>query len=117
MPRPRLPKTMWNDDNIRVETQSAGVVDEPENRKVFEACLGEMGSIRLRLMLGSYGPGTMTKPKPAYRWLLGESATILCRDLDTVTWFRGALLDWLKSLDGVRLEPVEDEEDNSNVQR
>ena len=32
-PRPRLPKTMWADDSIRVETRAAGVVDEPENRK------------------------------------------------------------------------------------
>jgi hypothetical protein len=109
MPRPRLPKTQWDQDNIRVEAKSAGVVDEPENQKVFEACLSEMGSVRLRLMLGSYGPGTMSKPKPAYRWLLGESATILCRDLDTVTWFRESLLAWLKSLDGVKLEVVSDE--------
>lgn len=112
MPRPRLPKTMWNDDNIRVETKPAGIVDEPANVEVFEACLAEMGSVRLRLMLGSYGPGTMSKPKPAYRWLLGESATILCRDLDTVTWFRSALLEWLKGLDGIRLEPIEEEAPN-----
>jgi len=109
-PRPRLPKTQWNNDNIRVEVKAAGVVDEPANTEVFEACLSEMGSVRLRLMLGSYGPGTVSKPKPAYRWLLGESATILCRDIDTVTWFREELLKWLKSLDGVRLEQVEDGE-------
>ena|ERR1700722_6297543 len=109
-PRPRLPKTMWADDSIRVEVKAAGVVDEPANTEVFEACLAEMGSIRLRLMLGSYGPGTVEKPKPAYRWLLGESATILCRDVDTVDWFREQLLTWLKSLDGVRLERVEDGE-------
>ena len=109
MPRPKLPKTQWNEDNIRVEVKSAGVVDEPANVEVFQACLDEMGSVRLRLMLGSYGPGTMTKPKPAYRWLLGESATILCRDLDTVTWFREALIEWLKSLDGVKLEVVPEE--------
>ena len=95
-------------NNIRVNVKVASVVDEPANTEVFEACLSEMGSIRLRLMLGSYGPGTVSKPKPAYRWLLGESATILCRGLDTVDWFRTELLKWLKSLDGVRLEQVED---------
>lgn len=108
-PRPRLPKTQWDQENIRVEAKAASVVDEPENQRVFEACLGEMGSVRLRLMLGCYGPGTTTKPKPAYRWLLGESATILCRDLDTCDWFREQLLAWLKSLDGIKLEKVEDE--------
>ena len=111
MPRPRLQKTMWNDEAIRVETKAAGVVAEPANQEVFEACLGEMGSVRLRLMLGCYGPGTEQKPKPCYRWLLGESATILCRDLETVDWFRGELLEWLKSLDGIRLERQEDEDE------
>jgi hypothetical protein len=118
MPRPRLPRTQWNDDSIRVEVKAAGVVDEPANEEVFEACLAEMGSIRLRLMVGCYGPGTTTHPKPAYRWLLGESATILCRGLDEATWFREELLKWLKSLDGVRLARVEDaakEEATSNV--
>jgi hypothetical protein len=93
--------------------KTASVVDEPANVEVFEACLAEMGSVRLRLMLGSYGPGTETKPKPIYRWLLGESATILCRDLDCVTWFREELMKWLKSLDGVKLQKVEDEEDTN----
>jgi hypothetical protein len=101
---------MWDQDSIRVEVKAAGLTDEPANTEVFEACLGEMGSIRLRLMVGCYGPGTVSKPKPAYRWLLGESATILCKDLDTVTWFREELLKWLKSLDGIRLEPVEDQD-------
>jgi hypothetical protein len=113
MPRPRLPRTQWNDDSIRVEVKAAGVVDEPANEEVFE-----MGSIRLRLMVGCYGPGTTTHPKPAYRWLLGESATILCRGLDEATWFREELLKWLKSLDGVRLARVEDaakEEATPNV--
>jgi hypothetical protein len=107
-PRPRLPKTMWQDDSIRVETKFASVVDEPANQEVFEACLAEMGSVRLRLMVGCYGPGTETKPKPVYRWLLGESATILCRDIDTCEWFREKLLEWLKSLDGIRLEAAPD---------
>ena len=108
MPRPRLPKTQWNDDSIRVEVKQASIIDEPANVEVFEACLGEMGSIRLRLMLGSYGPGSQTCPKPRYRWLLGESATILCRDLDTCNWFREELMKWLQGLDGVRLEVVPD---------
>ena len=110
-PRPRLPKTQWADDSIRVEVKAAGLTDEPGNQEVFEACLNEMGSVRLRLMLGSYGPGSERKPKPCYRWLLGESATILCRDLDTVDWFREALLNWLKSLDGVKLERVDEGEE------
>jgi len=93
-----------------VEIKQASITDEPANVEVFEACLGEMGSVRMRLMLGSYGPGTMTKPKPAYRWLLGESATILCRDVEVVNWFRGALLEWLKSLDGIKLEAVDEED-------
>lgn len=109
-PRPRLPKTQWRDDSLRVEVKTASLVDEPANREVFEACLAEMGAVRLRLMLGCYGPGTEAKPKPCYRWLLGESATILCRDLDSAEWFREELLKWLKGLDGVRLERQEDED-------
>lgn len=107
-PRPCLPKTQWQDDSLRVEVKTASLVDEPANQEVFEACLAEMGAVRLRLMLGCYGPGTEAKPKPCYRWLLGESATILCRDLDSVEWFREELLKWLKGLDGVRLEQVSD---------
>lgn len=107
-PRPRLPRTQWNEESIRVDVKAASVVDEPENEKVFVACLDEMNEIRLRLMVGCYGPGTETKPKPAYRWLLGESATISCRDLEVAAWFREELLKWLKGLDGIRLEAVED---------
>jgi len=87
-----------------VEVRPASVVDEPANVEVFEACLAEMGSVRLRLMLGCYGPGSEQNPKPRYSWLLGESATILCRGVEEATWFREQLLAWLKSLDGVRLE-------------
>jgi hypothetical protein len=108
-PRPRLPRTQWNEDSIRVDVKAAGLTDEPGNVEVFDACLAEMNEIRLRLMVGCYGPGTMTKPKPAYRWLLGESATIHCRDLDVAEWFREQLLAWLKSLDGIKLEKVDDE--------
>lgn len=110
-PRPRLPKTQWNEDSIRVEVKAAGLIDEPENVKVFEACHAEMGAVRLRLMLGCYGPGTTTKPKPAYRWLLGESATVLCRDLEVCDWFRSELLAWLKSLDGIQLARVDDDDE------
>jgi len=92
-----------------VEVRPAGVVDEPANVEVFQACLAEMGAVRLRLMLGCYGPGTEAKPKPRYAWLLGESATIQCRDLEVASWFREELLKWLKNLDGVRLEAVSDE--------
>jgi hypothetical protein len=109
-PRPRLPKTQWSDDSIRVEVKSAGLVDEPANQEVFEACLAEMNEVRLRLMVGCYGPGTEAKTKPKYHWLLGESATIRCRDLDTAEWFRENLLEWLKGLDGVRLERIEETE-------
>ncbi len=108
-PRPRFPRTQWADDSIRVEVRPAGLADEPENVKVFEACLGELNEVKLRLMLGCYGPGTETRPKPKYHWILGESATIHCRDLDVAEWFREQLLAWLKSLDGVRLEPAEQE--------
>jgi hypothetical protein len=108
-PRPRLPRTQWNEDNIRVEVKPASLSDEPANQEVFEACLAEMNEVRMRLMVGCYGPGTVTKPKPAYRWLLGESATIHCKNLETADWFREQLLAWLKFLDGVRLEAVEDE--------
>lgn len=106
-PRPRLPRTQWNDDSIRVEVKAASVVDEPENMKIFSACLDELGEVRLRLMLGCYGPGTETKPKSRYYWLLGESASIHCRDLDVATWFREELMKWLASLDGIRLERIE----------
>ena len=109
MPRPRLPKTQWNADNIRVEVKSSSIVDEPENQKVFDACLGELNEVKFRLMLGCYGPGTETKSKARYYWLLGESATVHCKDIDTSTWFRESLLAWLKSLDGVKLEVVSDE--------
>jgi hypothetical protein len=101
---------MWNDDSIRVEVKAAGLTDEPENQKVFEACLGELNAVKFRLMLGCYGPGTETKPKARYFWLLGESATIHCKDLEVASWFREELLKWLKSLDGIRLEPVEDQD-------
>ncbi len=110
-PRPRLPKTQWANDSIRVDVKAAGLVDEPANQEVFNACLNEMGSVRFRIMLGCYGPGTETAPKPKYHWILGESATILCRDLETAEWFRESLLSWLKSLDGIRLEAVDDAED------
>jgi hypothetical protein len=109
-PRPRLPKTQWQDDSIRVEVKQSGLTDEPENTKVFEACLSELNEVKLRLMLGCYGPGTEDKPKARYFWLLGESATIHCRDLETADWFREQLLSWLKSLDGVRLERQEEDD-------
>ena len=108
-PRPRLPRTQWNDDSIRVEVKSASLVDEPANQEVFDACLAEMNEVRLRLMVGCYGPGTVEKPKPAYRWLLGESATIHCKDIDTAEWFRTELLKWLKGLDGIQLQRVDEE--------
>lgn len=111
MPRPRLPRTQWNEDSIRVEVKPAGIVDEPANVEVFQACLNEMGAVRFRLMLGCYGPGTEEKSKPRYHWILGESAIVQCRDLDSANWFRESLLAWLKSLDGVKLEVVPDEVD------
>jgi hypothetical protein len=109
-PRPRLPRTQWQDDSIRVETKSSGIVDEPENQKVFAACLAELNEVKIRLMLGCYGPGTVERPKSTYYWLLGESATIHCRDLEVAEWFRESLLNWLKSLDGIKLERVDDAE-------
>lgn len=109
-PRPRLPKTMWQDDSIRVEVKASGVVDEPENQKIFKACLGELNEIRMRLMLGCYGPGTETKPKSRYYWLLGESVSVHCRDVESCEWFREELLKWLKSLDGIKLERIDESE-------
>lgn len=111
MPHPRLPRTQWNDDAIRVEVKQSGLTDEPENQKVFEACLGELNEVRMRLVIGCYGPGTEAKAKSRYYWLLGESATVHCKDLETVDWFREQLVEWLKSLDGVRLERQEDEDE------
>jgi hypothetical protein len=112
-PRPRLPRTMWADESLRVEVQSAGLADEPENQKVMEACLSELNEVKLRLVLGTYGPGTETKPKARYYWLLGESAMIHCRDLECANWFREQLLLWIKGLDGIRLEVVEDSEETT----
>ena len=109
MPRPRLPKTQWSKDSIRVEVSPASVVDDAENTKVFSACLGELNEVRMRLMLSCYGPGTETKPKARYFFVLGESATVHCRGLEEVEWFREELLKWLKGLDGIRLEKVEAE--------
>ena len=108
MPRPRLPRTQWLADSLRVETRPASLADDQENSRVFSACLDEMGEVRLRLMLSCYGPGTETRPKARYFFLLGESATIHARGLDEAAWFREELLGWLKSLDGVRLEEVVD---------
>lgn len=108
MSRPRLPKAQWNDESIRVEVKTSSVADEPANQEVFDACLEETNEVRLRLMVGCYGPGTTNSPKPAYRWLLGESATIRCRDVDVANWFREELIGWLRSLDGIRLEPTEE---------
>jgi hypothetical protein len=99
---------MWQDDSIRVEVKSSSVVDEPENLKVMEACLGELNEIRVRVMLGCYGPGTEDKPKSRYYWLMGESALVHCRGVEEATWFRESLLTWLKSLDGVKLQRIED---------
>jgi hypothetical protein len=107
-PRPRLPKTQWNEDSIRTEVKASGLVDEPENQKVFEACYAELNEVKLRLMLGCYGPGTVEKQKARYFWLLGESATIHCKNPETADWFREQLLAWLKGLDGVRLERVDE---------
>ena len=114
-PRPRLPRTQWQDDSIRVDVRAASLVDEPENIKVMEACLGELNEVKLRLMLGCYGPGTETKPKARYYWLLGESATIHLRGLEEAAWFREQLQSWLKSLDGVRLEVVPDPAENGGA--
>ena len=115
-PRPRLPKTQWAEDSIRVEVKTAGIVDEPENQKVMEACLGELNEIRMRVMVGCYGPGTETKPKSRYYWLLGESVSVHCRGLEEASWFREKLLEWLKSLDGVRLARVEEEEASASAE-
>jgi hypothetical protein len=111
MPRPRLPRTQWNEDSIRVEVRPANVADEPENVRVFSACLAELNEVRLRLMVSCYGPGTETAPKSKYYFLIGESATVHARGLDETIWFREELLKWLKSLDGIRLEKVETDEE------
>ena len=62
-PRPRLPKMQWADDSIRVENRTPGPADEEENIKIFSACHAELNEVRLRLMVGCYGPGTETSPK------------------------------------------------------
>jgi len=116
MPRPRLPRTQWADDSIRVEVKISSLADEPMNQQVFSACLAEMNEVRLRLMVSCYGPGTVSKPKPTYRFLLGESATVRCRDAEVAGWFRESLLAWLKGLDGVRLARVEDEPEEGSAQ-
>lgn len=110
-PRPRLPKMQWADDSIRVETRTPGPADEEENIKIFSACHAELNEVRLRLMVGCYGPGTETSPKSKYYWALGESVSVHCRDVETCEWFREQLLGWLKSLDGVRLERQPDAEE------
>jgi len=81
--------------------------EEPENQKVLSACHGAFGEIRIRLNLGFYGPGTVEKPKPRYWWALGESCTLVCKDVDVANWFREQLKDFVLGLDGVVLE-VED---------
>ena len=100
-------KMQWGEESIRVEARRASVSDEPENQKVLEACNDEFGEVRFRVMVGAYGPGTDQKPKPRYWWLLGESATVHCRNVDIANWFRDELMKWIKDKDGVTLEVVE----------
>jgi hypothetical protein len=97
----------WGESSIHVIVKRPGLSIEPENQKVLEAsCLyGE--EVRMRLSVGVYGPGTVEKPRPRIWWLLGESATVVCKDVEISNWFRDELMTWLKSLDGVVLEVVD----------
>lgn len=103
-----LKQMTWAEESIQVELRSPSITQEPENQKIFEISHSGLGEVRFRLMLGCYGPGTEQKPTPRYYWTLGESVTIHCKDVPIANWFREELMKWLKSLDGVVLERVEE---------
>jgi hypothetical protein len=82
--------------------------DEPENQKVLNVCYEKYGEVKFRINIGAYGPGTMEKPRPRFWWLLGESATIVCRNVDVANWFREEFKEFIRGLDGVELEGVDE---------
>jgi hypothetical protein len=53
--------------------------DLDDNRNVARAAFSAMGQCRLRLSVAMYAPGTTSRPKPRYYWVLGSSATITCK--------------------------------------
>jgi hypothetical protein len=53
--------------------------DLEDNRNVARAAFTSMGQCRLRLSVAMYAPGTASKPKARYYWILGSSATIVCK--------------------------------------
>ncbi len=101
-----MKKLIWKaDESIRAMVSSADPVqDEPDNRKVLEACQARFGEVRMRVNIGAYGPGTTAKPTPRYWWMLGENATVVCRNPDVANWFRDELKNFIQNLDGVVLE-------------
>jgi len=96
------------DESIRAIVSTADPVnDEPENRRVLDACQERFGEVRMRITWGAYGPGTTTKPTPRYWWLLGENATVICRNSDVANWFRAELRNFIQDMDGVVLKESE----------
>lgn len=105
--RKPIRRESWSEnESVRAKVTQADVSERSENRKVLDACVGEYGGVRLRIAWGAYGPGTEQKPTPRYWWMLGENATVTCRDADVAEWFIGELKKFIAQMDGVELEVV-----------
>jgi hypothetical protein len=100
-------KPQWGEESIKAEVRLASTQQEEENSKIMRISGDGLGEVRLRVMVGCYGPGTVEKPTNRYYWMLGESATVKCRDVDVAVWFREQLMNFIKQLDNVTLEVVQ----------
>ena len=80
------------------------VKDEPGNQEILSTCGKYVGGVKLRIIWGAYGPGTAEKKRQRYYWMSGESATVVCRDVDTANWFRNELKNFIRDMDGVILD-------------
>lgn len=98
-------KKQWGEESIHASVKTPDPLqDEPENQKVLKVCHDRFGEVRLRINIGAYGPGTVEKPHSRFWWLLGESATVICKDPEICNWFREQLKEWVRGMDGIVLE-------------
>lgn len=98
------PEQWTANESLHAQVNEPAIRDESENARMVQLGQRLAGSVRVRVMWGVYGPGTEQKPKKRYWWMLGENATIVCRDEKVYGWFREQLKAWLRDLDGVVLE-------------
>ena len=82
---------------------------EPSNQKILRACHEYANGIRIRVMWGGFGPGTEDCPSSRYWWMLGENATVICRDMAAANFFREKLKEFIRDLDGAVLEIDDDQ--------